>query len=418
MRVCIRVLTSPQPKTKNFARIKAALMEEGAPVDSDVRREAEVVRQVLERDADQPLTQGAQSPSLVWPMTSATALGLQDALESESGDDMTRGDAMARSLDRFPSQTFNVQAKRLSGGKEFWENFDPRTRTPPPPPPTFPRAGSLAASDDTSMDSPTTGAVPITIPEQHHAVAFDLSIKSSRSSQSSSTYHNPHPHHPHSHHPHNPQNHNQPPTYMQPSAEEITQRIRRKRERDDDFDPLSFKRRAVSPGVSVQNSPVLSESPIQRDSGWWGLPVVGAASRDPWPTLSLHHTAGTASIIGLGNGAGIGAGNGGGSGPGNGPGNGNGHTTGPGSGNGIGNGTGPGTATGTSNNNGPITGAISSSSSTTKQANPSNPNNPSNPSGGRASSITSSSTTSSSVKRVGFHGMNDTNDGLHKMSIE
>ena len=40
-----------------------------------------------------------------------------------------------------------------------------------------------------------------------------------------------------------------------------------KRMRDDDFDPNYFKRRAVSPGLSVQNSPVLPQSP-----GWWGTP--------------------------------------------------------------------------------------------------------------------------------------------------
>lgn len=39
-----------------------------------------------------------------------------------------------------------------------------------------------------------------------------------------------------------------------------------KRMRDDDFDPTYFKRRAVSPGLSVQNSPVLPQSP-----GWWDV---------------------------------------------------------------------------------------------------------------------------------------------------
>lgn len=42
--------------------------------------------------------------------------------------------------------------------------------------------------------------------------------------------------------------------------------------RDDDFDPNYFKRRAVSPGLSLQNSPILPQSPLQRDSGWWGTP--------------------------------------------------------------------------------------------------------------------------------------------------
>lgn len=42
--------------------------------------------------------------------------------------------------------------------------------------------------------------------------------------------------------------------------------------RDDDFDPNFFKRRAVSPGLSLQNSPILPQSPLQRDGGWWGTP--------------------------------------------------------------------------------------------------------------------------------------------------
>ena len=54
-----------------------------------------------------------------------------------------------------------------------------------------------------------------------------------------------------------------------PTAAEITRRINNKRRRDDDFDPTSFKRRAVSPGVSVHNSPIM-QSPLQRDMAPWG----------------------------------------------------------------------------------------------------------------------------------------------------
>lgn len=46
-------------------------------------------------------------------------------------------------------------------------------------------------------------------------------------------------------------------------------KITHKRRRDDDLDPTSFKRRAVSPGMSVHNSPVL-QSPMQRDTAPWG----------------------------------------------------------------------------------------------------------------------------------------------------
>jgi hypothetical protein len=46
-----------------------------------------------------------------------------------------------------------------------------------------------------------------------------------------------------------------------------------KRRRDDDFDIATVKRRAVSPGMSTQNSPVLTQSPSYRDSnGVWGQP--------------------------------------------------------------------------------------------------------------------------------------------------
>lgn len=46
-----------------------------------------------------------------------------------------------------------------------------------------------------------------------------------------------------------------------------------KRRRDDDFDIATVKRRAVSPGMSTQNSPVLNQSPSYRDSnGVWGQP--------------------------------------------------------------------------------------------------------------------------------------------------
>lgn len=46
-----------------------------------------------------------------------------------------------------------------------------------------------------------------------------------------------------------------------------------KRRRDDDYDIAYVKRRAVSPGMSTQNSPVMTQSPSYRDSnGSWGQP--------------------------------------------------------------------------------------------------------------------------------------------------
>ena len=62
-----------------------------------------------------------------------------------------------------------------------------------------------------------------------------------------------------------------------PSAAEITRRINSKRRRDDDsdLDPMSFKRRAVSPSISVHNSPIM-QSPLQRDVLSWGGASGGA----------------------------------------------------------------------------------------------------------------------------------------------
>ena len=58
-----------------------------------------------------------------------------------------------------------------------------------------------------------------------------------------------------------------------------------KRRRDDDLEPTSLKRRAVSPGVSVHNSPILSQSPAGKDGAWWGLPK---GSREGPPGGASH----------------------------------------------------------------------------------------------------------------------------------
>lgn len=60
-----------------------------------------------------------------------------------------------------------------------------------------------------------------------------------------------------------------------------------KRRRDDDFDEASIKRRAVSPGVSVHNSPVISQSPAQRDGSLWGTAT--KAGRET--SISGHSTS-------------------------------------------------------------------------------------------------------------------------------
>lgn len=140
------------------------------------------------------------------------------------------------------SSSFKQHAMRNSKGKMFWETFSDTssiggTRTTPPPQTGLPRRSSSGVSDDIAMDSPS----------QSGSSAWNNQARadSQRSDTEKATPSQP------------------------PSAAEITRRINNKRRRDDDFDPTAFKRRAVSPGLSVHNSPI-AQSPMQRDLASWG----------------------------------------------------------------------------------------------------------------------------------------------------
>jgi len=173
----------------------------------------------------------------------------------ESLDEMPDDDMM---MDSTLSGSFKQQAIKNSKGKNFWDTFSETgsisgTRVTPPPPVTLPRGSSSGISEDVSMDSPSMSA------GSGNASAFGLGIPGQGSdSQKSETP--------------------QPTTSgtplqgagaIPPTAAEITRRINNKRRREDDFDPNIFKRRAVSPGMSVHNSPVM-QSPLQRDNMPWG----------------------------------------------------------------------------------------------------------------------------------------------------
>ncbi|KAL4779784.1 hypothetical protein BJX76DRAFT_351499 [Aspergillus varians] len=210
------------PKTKTFARIRAALIEESAPLDSDAKREAEVIRQVRETEPEiaqtSPVLTAFSSPNAFVPP------GLGDRDES--------AEKPAASL---PDETsFSDQAHRNSGGPEFWNSFDERYRTPPPP------LRPHASEEDITMDmtpSTTFGS---------NAVEF---VKpSERPASRSST--------------------------PLPSQTGVISELRKKRRREDDFDPNLFKRRAVSPSMSAQSSPIMPNSPALVDNGpnIWGPP--------------------------------------------------------------------------------------------------------------------------------------------------
>ena len=132
---------------------------------------------------------------------------------------------------RSSSSTFTQHAIKNSAGLGFWNNFDDRIRTPPP---AGARENSSGISDDVPMDTPQSSVFSTNL-QQNIA-------KNTSESRSS--------------------------TPQIPATTSETMRKGNKRMREDDFDPHFFKRRAVSPGMSLQNSPILPQSPLQRDGGW------------------------------------------------------------------------------------------------------------------------------------------------------
>ncbi|KAM7207307.1 hypothetical protein V8F20_002369 [Naviculisporaceae sp. PSN 640] len=270
------------PKTKGFARIRAALAEESAPIETEVRREAEVVRQVLESDMDLEPRLPPPAHSAATTALSSPNLATHDSF-SEAGDDAMMVDSAVSmnnslGLTAGPTGTFKQQVLKNanSKGKNFWDTFSEssvtsstnRTTPPPLPPPStylgLPRASSSAMSmDDISMDSPSAASSNGTNSQSLSQNPFVHPNATTRSSSGNGT----------------PGAGSGATTggggnggiggSSVPSAAEITRRINSKRRRDDDFDPVSIKRRAVSPGMSVQNSPIM-QSPLQRDMAPWG----------------------------------------------------------------------------------------------------------------------------------------------------
>ncbi|KAI1141625.1 hypothetical protein F5Y05DRAFT_373269 [Hypoxylon sp. FL0543] len=248
------------PKTKGFARIRAALAEESTPIDSELRREAEVIRQVRESDMDlEPRIPPGPPPALDIPNLSTAQSSPNLATAQESLDDIQEDDMMT---DSALSSSFKQQAIRNSKYKLFWEAFSETSsiagnRVTPPPSSFMPRGSSSGMSEDVNMDSPSLSSGSGNINPFGLGAGVGLPTGPGSESQKSDTP--------------------QPASAslsqggsVPPTAAEITRRINNKRRRDDDFDPHSFKRRAVSPGMnSVHNSPI-TQSPLQRDMAPWG----------------------------------------------------------------------------------------------------------------------------------------------------
>lgn len=179
---------------------------------------------------------------------------MMDSNGSSSGNGNTTPGAIPGGIPG--SSSFKQQVLKNSKGKMFWDTFSESgassngMRTPPNF--ALPRGSSSAMSiDDMSMDSPSSksesqpkqGPTPFALPPPGNPPTTSSSSSTTLAGTSFPGAAN-----------------------GVPTAAEITRRINNKRRRDDDLDPISFKRRAVSPGMG---SPIM-QSPMQRDLAPWG----------------------------------------------------------------------------------------------------------------------------------------------------
>lgn len=182
------------------------------------------------------------SPALI-PTTS------NESNEAIIDDDIMISDSSAGATAGSSATSFSQHAEKNSGGLKFWNQWhEERYRTPPPL--LNPRGSSSGISDDLNMDTPPSSLPTAAYPDL-------IKHQNAHSRSRSST----------------------PVPSVAPTASEVARKANNKRRRDDDFDPASFKRRAVSPGMSVQSSPVMPQSPIfSKDGNGWGHPPPKAAS--------------------------------------------------------------------------------------------------------------------------------------------
>ncbi|KAK5946332.1 hypothetical protein PMZ80_000474 [Knufia obscura] len=246
------------PKTKGFARIRAALMEESDPLHTEARREAEVIKQVQESDDVYP-----SKPENILGITT-TAEPVEASIESGNGHGLSHETSNDSQASDTTTEPFSSHAKRNSGGVGFWNNFE---HTPPsnieryrtPPPPLMPQDSN--ASDDIMTSSSTPahelsygGSLLRQLHSSRSRSRSTTPLASAAASQAMANIHG---------------NGTQPLT-----AGDVARKVNNKRRRDDDFDLSSFKRRAVSPSMvgSAHSSPVVPQSPTLNSDKAWGRP--------------------------------------------------------------------------------------------------------------------------------------------------
>lgn len=113
------------PKTKGFARVRAALTEESQPVDTEIRRESETIRQVRERE---PSVAPDLDPTKHRPQTATAASSpnllpaVPEAAQEDFGRDLEQD---ISNNDRGLGMNFALHAHRNSAGTGYWNRFDP-----------------------------------------------------------------------------------------------------------------------------------------------------------------------------------------------------------------------------------------------------------------------------------------------------
>lgn len=148
------------------------------------------------------------------------------------------------------TEPFSQHAKRNSAGLGFWHNFEhtppgsgsgERYRTPPPAPLNHDSTSEDSSSMFTPFYDSNGGSL---IRHLHRSRSRSVTPLASAAINS----------------------------HQVANAGDIVRKTNNKRRRDDDFDPASFKRRAVSPGMSAQSSPVIPQSPVLGGEKSWGRP--------------------------------------------------------------------------------------------------------------------------------------------------
>lgn len=113
------------PKTKGFARVRAALTEESQPVDTEMRRESETIRQVREREPSVSVDFDLTKPR-PQTATAASSPNLLPAVPEAAQEDFGRElDNDLNHNERGLGMNFALHAHRNSAGSGYWNRFDP-----------------------------------------------------------------------------------------------------------------------------------------------------------------------------------------------------------------------------------------------------------------------------------------------------